>query len=100
MERLLIVKDMAIQDMDDAIFYYDSINEKLADRLIDEFDEVFNYLKINPQHFQKRYENLRIRFTKKFPYGIYYTFDETTVVVHAVAHNKRNPERIVKRLEP
>lgn len=100
MVRVLIVKDEAIQDMDDAVSFYDSIDEKLADRLIDELDDVLNHITYNPQHFQKRYKNVRIRFTNKFPFGIYYTMDKNAVIVHAVMHNKRNPKRMIKRLNP
>lgn len=94
---MLIVKDEAIQDMNEAVFFYDSIDEKLADRLIDEFDVVLNHITDNPQHFQKRYRNIRIRFTHKFPYGIYYTLERNNVIVHAVLHHKQNPERAKRR---
>ncbi|HET8809622.1 MAG TPA: type II toxin-antitoxin system RelE/ParE family toxin [Flavobacteriaceae bacterium] len=54
-------------------------------------DESFERIQNNPEQFQKRYHELRIVFTQKFPYGIYYTFEKNTVYVHAVLHTKQNP---------
>jgi plasmid stabilization system protein ParE len=52
----------------------------------------------NPQAFQKRYKNIKIRFISRFPYGIHYLFIENEITVIGVFHTSRSPKNWSKRL--
>ena len=89
--------------------YYESLVKQLngnknAPHLIGEFlaevNNATHLLRQNPEHFQKRYREVRIIFIKTFPFSFYYTIENKTILVHAVLHTKRDPKTgIEKNLE-
>jgi hypothetical protein len=48
-------------------------------------------IKKNPLKFETRYQQNRITFTKKFPYGIHFTISNKTITIVAVFHTSQNP---------
>jgi plasmid stabilization system protein ParE len=52
----------------------------------------------NPDAFQKKYRNIKIRFISRFPYGIHYRFEKNEIVVIGVFHTSRSPKNWSKRL--
>ena len=52
--------------------YYTDIDETLAKRFFEEISKCFEYIRDNPYLFAKRYKEIRVCFTKVFPYGIFY----------------------------
>lgn len=52
----------------------------------------------NPEAFQKRYKQIKIRFISRFPYGIHYIFIENQITVIGVFHTSRSPKNWSKRL--
>ena len=99
MEYNLIVKPKAENDIKKAIDWYKEQNENLPKKLLDKIDESLEKIQQNPEHYQKRYNEIRIVFTKKFSYGIYYTVEENTIYVHAILHTKQNPKTAEKRVK-
>ncbi|GJH40190.1 hypothetical protein RCZ04_07400 [Capnocytophaga sp. HP1101] len=75
--------------------YYTDIDEKLANRFFQEIDKCFEYIKDYPYMFAKRYREIRVCFTKVFPYGIYYVIKitpkrkRTTITVINILHTSR-----------
>ncbi|MBZ9729722.1 type II toxin-antitoxin system RelE/ParE family toxin [Salegentibacter sp. JZCK2] len=55
-------------------------------------DNAIELLRHNPEHFQKRYNEVRLLFTKNFPFAVYYTIENNLVFIHAVLHTKRDPK--------
>ena len=55
-------------------------------------DAAFHYLERNPQLFQRKYNESRAVFLDKFPYGIHYIVNESTVKIIGVFHTRQNPE--------
>ncbi len=52
----------------------------------------------NPEAFQKRHKQVKIRFISRFPYGIHYVFIENQITVIGVFHTSRSPKNWSKRL--
>jgi plasmid stabilization system protein ParE len=52
----------------------------------------------NPNHFQKRYKNISVRFISRFPFGIHYLIKENGVVVLGIFHTSRSPKNWTKRI--
>jgi toxin ParE1/3/4 len=52
----------------------------------------------NPESFQKRYKQVKIKFISRFPYGIHYLFIENQITVIGVFHTSRSPKNWSKRL--
>ncbi|HEX3249007.1 MAG TPA: type II toxin-antitoxin system RelE/ParE family toxin [Pyrinomonadaceae bacterium] len=82
--------------------WYDSRNEGLGDRFIEEFLTVLDRLAINPLLHCRRLQdkNIRWRYPKSFPYRIIYeVLDlERTVVVAAVLHAARHETAWKRRI--
>ena len=87
----IIVKPEAEQELIEALEWYEGKQPELEAELFNEISNVLDYIVIYPEHFQKRYRNIRIRFTKRFKYGIHYTIEENTIFVHAILHTSREP---------
>ena len=52
----------------------------------------------NPEAFQKRHKQVKIRFISRFPYGIHYVFIENQITVIGVFHTSSSPKNWSKRL--
>lgn len=46
----------------------------------------------NPQSFQKRYKKVKIKFIKRFPYGIHYLINLESIIIVGVFHTSRSPK--------
>lgn len=94
----LIIKTLAEKDITQAVEWYAKQSKQLSLELLDSIEKCLESIKENPEHYQKRYIEIRVVFTQKFPYGIYYTVEGNIVFVHAILHTKRNPETGIERL--
>ncbi len=65
----------ALDDVRDAIAYYDAVSAQVGDKFIEEFDNTVETLKLNP-FFQVRYSNVRCLPLRKFPFLIHFTINE------------------------
>jgi len=93
MPHKLIVKPEAELELIEAIEWHEEQFTGLGSRLFQEFNEVFNEIATNPEYYQKKYRNVRIRYTYKFNYGVHYTVEKETVYVHAILHTSRKPKK-------
>jgi hypothetical protein len=50
--------------------------------------ETIDRIAKNPEHFQKRYRNIKIVFTKVFPFGAHYLVEGNTVFIQRVMYQK------------
>lgn len=92
----LVVKEEALQDMSAAFEWYETKLEGLGSEFLDVVDDYFNRIVKNPRLYQS-HGNQRVAVINRFPYKIVYEVEENTVVVYAVFHDKRNPQKIVDR---
>lgn len=76
-------------DLKEAITYYSAISDGLSDKFKFEVSDAIDRISLNPEHFQKRYRDIMIVFTKVFPFGVHYLVDENIVYVQRIIHQKR-----------
>ncbi|MDO5968667.1 type II toxin-antitoxin system RelE/ParE family toxin [Flavivirga aquimarina] len=93
MPHKLIIKPEAELELVEVLEWYEEQLAGLGSRLFQEFNEVFDEITTNPEYFQKKYRNIRIRYTYKFNYGVHYTVEKDTVYVHAILHTSRKPRK-------
>lgn len=70
----------AENDLKKAYLYYREIDSKLAKRFLKITNITVRDLKKMP-FFQVKYDNMRLRIIRKFPYAIHFTVDETKNIV-------------------
>ena len=89
----LIILPTALQDVQDAVDYYDEQKAGLGERFEAELNEILETLEANP-FFQNRYETIRCLPLKKFPFMVHFVVSEQEklVVVNAVFHTSLNPK--------
>jgi len=96
MKYTLLVKAEAIQDMTEAFNWYKQKRIGLGGEFLDEVGEYYDRISKNPEHYQS-HRNLRIAVLHRFPYKVVYEIEGETIIVYAVYHDKRDPEKLTER---
>jgi len=63
----------------------------LANRFIDEVDEIVNYIHKYPKHFQVKNKNYREAIFKVFLYVMIHEVIEASVIIYALFQTKDDP---------
>lgn len=89
----VLLEPLAMEDIQQAIFFYDGEQRVLGKKFELELHDNFQLLASNP-FFQLRYDSVRCMPLKKFPFMIHFTIDEEkrTVIIRAIFHTSRNPQ--------
>jgi toxin ParE1/3/4 len=89
----VVIEPPALQDIQEAIDYYDSKSPGLGSEFEEELDHFFEVLE-NTHYFEVRYDETRCLPLKRFPYMIHYSVDEKNqmVIVRAIFNTSRNPK--------
>ncbi|SFV61906.1 Plasmid stabilization system protein [hydrothermal vent metagenome] len=51
-----------------------------------------------PKAYQPIYKTVRRKLTRRFPYGVFFTLQDSQIIIIAVMHTKRNPSDWNERL--
>ncbi|WP_029298482.1 type II toxin-antitoxin system RelE/ParE family toxin [Chryseobacterium hispalense] len=94
MANKLIYNRFVKDDLKEINEWYKEINKELWNSFTKEFRLRINLIKENPLSFELKYNNIRIVFLKKFPYGIHYSYnaEENVIEIYSVFHTSRDPE--------
>ena len=89
----IIVRPEAEEDINDAFVWYESQSAGLGIECIRCFDASFSMISRTPELHAKIYHDIRRVLVRRFPYGVFYVFDNNKIVILAVMHIKRHPRR-------
>lgn len=92
MNYSIVILPEAILEFKEAIAYYKKINIKLSDRFIESFKESLKSIKSEPLLFQLRYDNVRVKMLKTFPYLIHYSIYESEIVIKLICHSSKDSD--------
>ena len=94
----LVIDPNAIQDIQQAIDYYDEQQTGLGKRFESALNKRLITLEKNP-FFTIRYDQVRCLPMKKFPFMVHFTIDEkqSIVTIRAVFHTSLDPQKWDKR---
>jgi plasmid stabilization system protein ParE len=98
MKRRLVLTEKAIGDMHHAFKWYERNRKGLGELFFRGVDEAAARVLANPALHLKFNKSQRRALMKRFPYALYYRYDETSVYVVAILHLRRDPETINNRL--
>jgi toxin ParE1/3/4 len=76
----------------DAIRYYLAIHAQLAEGFVDEIEHGIAAIHRQPLAWRIVDADVRRYLVHRFPFGIYYTFDDDFVTIWAIMHLSRKPE--------
>lgn len=98
----VVVRPEAGEDVADAAAWYDTRQEGLGGRFVEEVLRVFDALTVNPLPNSQRHprKNIRWRYPARFPYRVIYEVveEDNTVVIAAVLHAARHDRHWQQRL--
>lgn len=91
----ILIDGRAIEDIQEAINYYDEIEPGLGTKFENNLYRRMMVLRENP-FFQIRYDNVHCLPMRNYPFMIHYTVDETQkrVIIRSVFNTYRNPENL------
>lgn len=94
MATKLIYNRFVKDDLKEINDWYKEINKELWNSFTKDFRLKIHLIKENPLSFELKYNNIRIVFLKKFPYGIHYLYntEENIIEIYSVFHTSRDPE--------
>lgn len=90
----------AEDDLTDAMLWYENQKMGLGLDFLEEFERALEIICIRPKSIALKYKSIRRINLHKFPFSLFYTFEENQnlVVVWAVLHQSRNPRTWEQRL--
>lgn len=88
-------------DLRKAKKWYHEKSETLAQEFKTEVNKEIDYIGEYPEHYQRKYKELRQSLVTRFPYAIFYLVEEEQkrIVVFGVLHTSRNPEIVRRRIK-
>lgn len=90
MKYKLLVSKKAISQIEKAANWFNEQLPGLDEKFLDELDKNILYVEKNPLKSQIRYKSVRIRFLKKFDFGIHNIIEQKTIYVLAVFHTSQS----------
>ena len=96
MKYNVIFDDTALIEMQDAYNYYEEQQQGLGEPFKSELEKTIEYLQKNPKHFKRIKGEIRQALIHRFPYLVVYEIFDDTILVYAVFHTSRNPNKKFK----
>ena len=90
--------DDALFDIEEIVLWYEDQRKGLSYDFELCLEAGINKIIRTPLAFQKRYNNVKILFINRFPYGIHYTLQKDEIIVIGVFHTSRSPKNWDKRI--
>lgn len=91
------ISQAAEDDIRYAFLWYEEQKEGLGFDFEDHFSKAIDSIQSNPLKTQVRYADIRVFFLKKFPYGIHFKVNGSTILIAAVFAAKDDPAKWEER---
>jgi plasmid stabilization system protein ParE len=93
----LYLQTAAINDLQEAIDWYETQKAGLGQEFLSAVGEVLGVIEENPLVFAQVYRQKRRAALRRFPYNIIYVVEDATIRVSAIMHGKKDPTGWKKR---
>jgi plasmid stabilization system protein ParE len=99
MSHALIIRRRAEHDMAEAGLWYETRQPGTALYFIRCVDAAMALIARHPEAGPIQFGSFRRVLVSRFPFGVFYTNEAGTVIVHGVYHSSRDPDKIRHLLE-
>ena len=84
----------AKQDIQDAVYWYNEEQKGLGEKFLSELKIYLQIIPSKPKAFAIRFDDIRCLPLKKFPFLIYYRYEESidTIFIEAIFNTNLNPK--------
>jgi plasmid stabilization system protein ParE len=83
--------ERAKADLDLAFGWYETQRRRLGFDFLDCVESVILRIAENPELYAKRYLNFRAAMIRRFPFAVYFTIEDSEVIVHSVFDQRQDP---------
>jgi plasmid stabilization system protein ParE len=97
--RQLLFRPEAAEELVDAHSWYEARIAGLGDEFLRAVEACLASIKRGPPLYPVIHKDIRRALLRKFPYGIFYIFNETEIVILACFHARRDPRKWKQRIE-
>jgi plasmid stabilization system protein ParE len=97
MTRRVVLRRLAISDIDRACDYYDAQSSGLGRRFAATVDEALQRISANPLQYPLVVREMRRLMLDPFPYALFFKVEGDTIRVYAVIHGARHPRTWQRR---
>ncbi|MCA0398018.1 MAG: hypothetical protein LCH51_11495 [Bacteroidetes bacterium] len=87
----LVLSVDAVNDIDQAVEYYNSLSDGLGFEFADTIDRYFSKIQQLPSASAIRYDNIRVKPIDTFPFTIHYTVTDSQIIVLRVFNTYQKP---------
>jgi plasmid stabilization system protein ParE len=98
MDVELILAPEAEQDISQAYDWYEHRRSGLGEEFLGCVDACVQGICRSPELHAKIHEEYRRALVRRFPYAIFYEYNDNTVTIYCVFHTSRNPDKWRERL--
>jgi plasmid stabilization system protein ParE len=99
MSHALLIRRRAEHDMAEAGLWYETRQPGTAAHFIRCVDAAIALITRHPDAGPEQFGRFRRILVSRFPFGVFYTIEAETVIVHGVYHSSRDPDKIRELLE-
>lgn len=94
MQYQIIYLPLVYKDIKEVNDFYNSRLKGLGTEFVNSLKLEFKTIQKNPLFFEIKYNNTRIAFVERFPFGVHFEIRENTsnIVVKGVYHTSRNTD--------
>lgn len=85
--------DRAKDDVEIAFAWYERQRRGLGFEFLDCVESAVKSIIENPKMYRTDYLNFRGCMIRRFPFSVFYTVEESEIVVHSVFDNRQDPEK-------
>ena len=96
--RNLVILPRAVQEATAAFEWYQTEAPGLGDAFFQRVDECINFIYHNPQWHAIVEGDYRRALVRRFPYAVFYKYDDEKVHIYSIFHCAQNPEIWQKHL--
>jgi len=94
MSKLTAVLSLqAENELEDALYFYDLISTKIGDNFLNQINTCIESILLNPETYKLEFDVYRQAVVKKFPFVIIYTKIDSKILISAIFHTSKNPNK-------
>ena len=86
--------DRARADLEIAFLWYEEQRYGLGLEFLDCVEAAIETISQMPRLYAKHHRNFRRALVRRFPFSIFYTIEENSIIIHAVFDNRQDPDRL------
>lgn len=94
----LILVPEAEQDLNEAYDWYEQRRAGLGEDFLSCVDACIQSICRTPALYAILFEQYRRALVRRFPYAVFYEYNENTVIVYGILHTSRDPAKWRERL--